>query len=228
MMLPELLLIEDDADQAAWVIRNLASVINVTWVDSAPKALAYLESKSFPLVLFDLRLGSSDGLALVAEMRSRRLIDDEVKIIAITSSQEEDDINNIHLANIHEVLYKPVKSSIFRSVIQKYLRQVMAKKSGEYRKGPFRFLLASKTVLFETASELIKLDISITGFKILLSLARSEGSILSRNQLLDSIGDEGDVNERVIDVHINSLRAASAYLRQHIVTHRGIGYRLEL
>lgn len=227
-MLPELLLIEDDPAQAAWVQHTLSSLLSVVWVDNGKKAMTYLESKSFPLILLDLKLGSTDGVTLLSEMRNRKLIDDGVKIIALTSSEDEEEINGAHLADINEVIHKPVKSSILKSLLQKYLRQIIVNRSGEYRKGPLRFSLAEKNVFLENKDELIKLDISVTCFKILLALAKASGAILTRDQLLDCLGDEGTVGERVIDVHINSIRNLDKYFKNHISTHRGIGYCLQV
>lgn len=184
MIRNELLLIEDDAAQAAWVQHTLSSLIPCTWVESGPKALTYLKTKKFPIILLDLKLGAHSGIALLEQLRREKLINGETKIIVLTSSEEEEEISNAHLANIHEVIHKPVKSAVLRSIVQKYLRQIVNNDCGEYRVGPLRFALAEKIVFYENEEQMIRLDISLTNYKILYALAKASNTILSRNPSL--------------------------------------------
>ena len=61
---------------------------------------------------------------------------------------------------------------------------------------------------------------------LLLSLIRSKGRVLSREQLLDRIsGREYEVFDRSVDVHISSLRKKLGRSQEMLQTVRGIGYR---
>lgn len=224
----ELLLVEDDPAQAAWVQHTLSSTLPVIWVDGGAKAIAYLETKAFPIILLDLKLGNGSGIELLNELRKKKLISEQTKIIVLTSSLEEEDISNAHTANINEVIHKPVKAAILKSIVQKYQRQIISNEIGEYRVGPLRFSLAEKNVFLEDENKMTRLSISLTDYRILLAMAKAANTILSRDQILDKLGDEGEVGERVIDVHINTLRTIHPFLKAHICTHRGIGYSLQL
>jgi two-component system phosphate regulon response regulator PhoB len=52
---------------------------------------------------------------------------------------------------------------------------------------------------------------------------------MTRNQLIDkAIGNDADVSDRTIDVHVTSLRGKLGTARKLIETVRGVGYRLAI
>lgn len=67
---------------------------------------------------------------------------------------------------------------------------------------------------------------------LLLVLLRRPGRVWSREQLLSEVwGDDIESTDRTVDTHIKTLRAKLRELRpdlELIVTHRGMGYSLEL
>jgi two-component system catabolic regulation response regulator CreB len=69
-------------------------------------------------------------------------------------------------------------------------------------------------------------------FRLLGALLRSPGRIHSREQLLEAAwGDDSDSTDRTVDTHIKTLRAKLRQAdpaRECIVTHRGMGYSIEL
>ena len=66
-------------------------------------------------------------------------------------------------------------------------------------------------------------------YDLLLALARNPGLVLSRRQLLAAVwDDDAYVDERVVDVHIRTLRRALGDDAAHpsiIETIRSVGYR---
>lgn len=67
-------------------------------------------------------------------------------------------------------------------------------------------------------------------FELLATLARANGRVLSREQLMDALGgEEHDAFDRSIDVHISKLRAKlerDPRAPRYIKTVRGVGYAL--
>ena len=79
-------------------------------------------------------------------------------------------------------------------------------------------LLKNKTEIIITLSE----------FNILQRFLHYRGKVLTRNQLLDHIQDEGEsIIDRNIDVHIASLRKKLGPDFNWIETIRGVGYRFK-
>jgi two-component system catabolic regulation response regulator CreB len=69
-------------------------------------------------------------------------------------------------------------------------------------------------------------------YGMLQALLRRPGKVWSRNQLLGEVwGDDADSTDRTVDTHVKTLRAKLREVRpdlELIVTHRGIGYSLDL
>ena len=68
-------------------------------------------------------------------------------------------------------------------------------------------------------------------FELLEMLMRNEGRVLTRMQLIDRVWGSDYVGDtKTLDVHIKRLRAKiepDPGLPQHILTVRGLGYKLE-
>ncbi len=75
-----------------------------------------------------------------------------------------------------------------------------------------------------------RLDLSHTGYSLLVHMMVHPGRVYSRGQLLDAIwGEDKDVNERTVDANISRLRRALRFAgaRGVIRTARSGGYSLE-
>jgi DNA-binding response OmpR family regulator len=76
-----------------------------------------------------------------------------------------------------------------------------------------------------------QVQLTSTECSLLLELIRHHGQTVTRDELLDSLGDHGRVFDRTIDRHICNLRRKlepTPKASSLIVTVHGIGYRLNL
>ncbi len=68
--------------------------------------------------------------------------------------------------------------------------------------------------------------VTLTEFKLLYHLAMHPGIAYARYDLLDHIGNDGDiVTDRTVDVHVRNVRNKIAPYGDYIETVRGVGYR---
>lgn len=69
-----------------------------------------------------------------------------------------------------------------------------------------------------------------TEFRLLCELAEHAGRVLSRQQLLSRVWGYDSGDERLVDVHVGRLRQkieADPANPKHLVTLRGLGYKLQ-
>src|SRR6266702_563289 len=65
-----------------------------------------------------------------------------------------------------------------------------------------------------------------TEFHILHFLARRPGWVFTRYQIVDAVrGEDAEVTERSVDVHVAAIRRKLGNYRELIETLRGVGYR---
>ncbi len=75
-------------------------------------------------------------------------------------------------------------------------------------------------------NELVTL--TLTEFKLLLTLVKQQGKVLTRDALLDAAwGDDYVGFDRTVDTHVRRLRAKLGHMGAHVETIRGLGYRFK-
>ena len=76
-----------------------------------------------------------------------------------------------------------------------------------------------------------QLPLTLTEFRLLCELAGSPGRVFSRQALLERVWDyDYFADGRIVDVHIARLRRkveADPSAPRHVVTVRGLGYKLQ-
>ena len=77
----------------------------------------------------------------------------------------------------------------------------------------------------------VEVHLTKTEFKLLVELASSPGKVFSREILLDKVwGHDYFADGRLVDVHVRRLRTkveADPANPRHVVTVRGLGYKLQ-
>ena len=80
-------------------------------------------------------------------------------------------------------------------------------------------------------SDGVELHLTKTEFRLLCELAQNPGRVFSRESLLDKVwGYDYFGDGRLVDVHVRRLRTkveADPANPRHVVTVRGLGYRLQ-
>ncbi len=194
---------------------------------AARPLLHYLQQHLPDLLVLDLMLPDADGLeicqALKREPRSAAL-----PIVMLTARAEKPDIVLGLEYGADDYLVKPFSPSELVARIKAVLRRSAgpaAASGGILRLGD---LLSLDPGRHQARVREKAVDLTTTEFSILLMLARKPGWVFSREQILDSLwGDEKDVIDRTVDVHIRHLREKLGDAGALIRNIRGVGYKIE-
>lgn len=222
-------MIEDDHRLATMVRSYLAaSGFEVAVADDAGRGLRLLDKQPFNLVLLDLMLPDTDGLNVCRQIRSQSAI----PIIMVTAKGETTDrVVGLELG-ADDYLTKPFEP---RELLAR-IRAVLRRHQGQAR-APGQVLSFGRLEI-DTAARQVRLDgqlreLTSRQYELLLVMAQRAGRVLSRDQLLDFLPDNGGVggndngDDRSIDVHIGRIRLAiedDAHHPRRIITVRGAGY----
>jgi DNA-binding response OmpR family regulator len=197
----------------------------VTAVPTAEQALRHqLEGGAAEAVLVDLMLPGMSGFDCIRELR--RLSD--VPIIVVSARDDTHDIVAALEAGGDDYVVKPVAVKELSARMRALQRR--ARPSGTARQ-TFRF----GQLLIDPAAGEVRLDdapvsVTRTEFRLLCVLAEHTGQVLSRAQLLEQVWQYDFADERLVDVHVGRLRRkieADPAAPQHLVTVRGLGYKLQ-
>ena len=183
-------------------------------------ALALLGQAQFDAAVIDLGLPDGDGLAVCRAARAAG----EPAVIVLTARAEESSAVASLDAGADDYIVKPFRA---RELISR-LGAILRRRGGTvYRLGTLELdALAAQVrcggeLLFLTAQE----------YRLLLFFAAHPGQLLTRDQLLSALWDQGGsfVNDNTLTVTVKRLREKlAAPNAPRIVTVRGMGYRLEV
>lgn len=230
-MIPNILLIEDQADVQRTVKTILGPLYRLSVVATAAGALAAAERSGIDLVLLDVKLPDEDGFHLFTRLKALPALK-AVPIIFLTGQSAVTDRVTGFSLGADDYIVKPFEPLEFRARIEAKLQsRLLAKEEGEViRKGRLELNRAMIRASAKTPSgEGVDLRLTPSEFRLLAHFVLHEGHVLSRDQLMTAAwGDEVHVLDRTIDRHVSSLRKKLDPAFETIEAIHGVGYRFSL
>ena len=179
------------------------------------------------LVLLDLMLPGTSGTEV-----ARRLKADArtaaIPIIMLTAKSEETDVVVGLTLGADDYVTKPFSMKILLARLNTVLRR------GETPTAmPDTALLKAGPLTIDPSKHEVSINgeavkLTLTEFKLLISLVTARGRVLTRDQLMDkAMGTDVFVTDRAIDVHITAIRKKLGTSSWLIRTVRGVGYSLQ-
>lgn len=220
-----ILVAEDEADIAMVLADDLS--LEGHEVEIAPNGREAAErgrESGWELILLDVMLPGKDGFDVCRELRKAGV---RTPIILLTAkSHEAEKVMGLDLG-ADDYVTKPFNPRELRARIRAVLRRTDGDAGASLRFGDVE--LDAARVEVRVGGKPI--DVTTTEFKLLLALARNRGRVLSRERLIDlAWGQDTFITERAVDAHIVNLRRKlepQASEPRHIVSVRGMGYRLD-
>ncbi len=172
--------------------------ISVMTYTDGNKFLADFPKKAFDLVTLDIKMPKIDGLEVLRKIRT----DSQIPVILLTSKDEEvDEIVGLR-TGADDYITKPFSQRLLLERINVLLR----------RKTIQSKFVETGFLNIDDERHLCKwkgkdVDLTITEFLIIKSLAENPGQVKSRGQLMDVAYGQGTyVDDRTIDTHVKRLR----------------------
>jgi DNA-binding response OmpR family regulator len=214
------LLVEDDAVLGDALRRTLDRAGYTTrLVGSGSAALAVLSDAEPDVVLLDMGLPDRDGLGVCREIRERS----RVPILAITGRGDVAARVQGLRSGADDYLVKPVSTDELLARIEAVLRRSTgAAVAADVRVGDVTVHLDRRAVTVEGEA----VALTRKEFDLLAALARREGAVVERGELLEQVWGTTDASAaRTLEAHVASLRSKLG-AHEVVSTVRGVGYRL--
>ncbi|MEI7618169.1 MAG: response regulator transcription factor [Actinomycetota bacterium] len=192
---------------------------------SGEEAIELFRRASPDVVLIDIMLPGIDGFELCRHLRKTS----DVPIVMVTARVDTHDVVAGLEAGADDYLTKPFAPKELSARIRALLRRIRPM-------GPAhaRLVFGDLEIIADEGKVLLageELHLTKTEFRLLVELAQSPGRVFSRELLLDKVwGYDYFGDGRLVDVHIRRLRTkveADPANPRHVVTVRGLGYRLQ-
>ncbi|WP_341360052.1 response regulator transcription factor [Georgenia sp. M64] len=221
-------LVVDDEPGIRRVLRGYleGEGLEVAEAATGEEAVARVRRTGPDLVLLDVMLPDVDGIEVLRRIRTFS----DVYVVLVTARAEETD-KLVGLAiGADDYVTKPFSP---REVVAR-VKAVLRRGRGGAEEGARLVLdgLVVDPVAHEVHVDDRAVSLSALEFDLLAALAGSPGRVFSRRQLLERVwGYDFYGDERVVDVHVRSLRKElgdDATSPRIIGTVRGVGYKLLL
>jgi DNA-binding response OmpR family regulator len=231
-----LLVVEDDdhiRTALRWALEDEG--YDVAEAVSGEEAIEAVAMAAPDLMVVDLMLGSTDGFAVIREVRR----DHDLPIIVVSARADTHDIVAALEAGADDYVTKPFEVKEITARLRALRRR--AGSSGAAG-GPSAqnevvldgdpdapLILREERGTVHRGTEQVPL--TLTEFRLLCELAASPGRVFSRQALLERVWEHGFFgDERIVDVHVRRLRTKverDPSAPRLVVTVRGLGYRLD-
>jgi DNA-binding response OmpR family regulator len=220
------LLVEDDA-RVRRVLRLALEDEGFSVLEAADGGQCVERVRAAPpdIMLLDVMLPDRDGFAVCREVRRGS----DVPIIMVTARTDSHDVVAGLESGADDYVTKPLVAKELAARIRALLRRAEPL-SGH----PARHVVSGDLDIGIDDGVVCRdgkpISLTRTEFRLLVELASVEGRICSREHLLDRVWGYGYFGDsRIVDVHIRRLRTKverDPASPRHVVTARGLGYRL--
>jgi DNA-binding response OmpR family regulator len=221
-----ILVVEDDERiRSSMRLALEAEGYDVRDVASGEEALELFTESPTDVALIDIMLPGIDGFETCRALRRQSA----VPIIIVTARADTHDVVAGLEAGADDYVTKPFVAKELAARIRALLRRARPTEEdpGALSFGNLQLLPDQGVLRYADGTEV---HCTRTEFRLLCELAASPNKVLSREQLLDRVwGYDYFGDGRLVDVHIRRLRTkveADPALPQHILTVRGMGYKL--
>jgi DNA-binding response OmpR family regulator len=192
---------------------------------SGEEAITLWAQHHADVVLIDIMLPGIDGFELCRTLRRTS----DVPIVMVTARADTHDIVAGLEAGADDYLTKPFAPKELSARIRALLRRVRPSGPSNPRLvfGDLEIIPDEGKVTLDG----VEIHLTKTEFRLLCELAQNPGRVFSRESLLDKVWGYGYFGDsRLVDVHVRRLRTkveTDPANPRHVVTVRGLGYRLQ-
>lgn len=217
-----ILLIEDDpAVRQGLELALSRQGHRVDAVESGERGLERLRADRPDVVVLDLMLPGIDGFEVCRRIQAAG----DVPIIMLTARGDDMDVVAGLEAGADDYVVKPVQARVLEARIRAVLRRTGREQAALEHHGDLTIDRAGLVVTKHGA----RVRLTPTELRLLLELSATPGRVHSRQQLLESVWDQGFLGDsRLVDACVQRLRAKiedDSAAPVYVQTARGFGYR---
>ena len=184
-----------------------------------------MEEEIPDLLLLDIMLPEEDGMEILKKLRDNRKTKNLPIIMLTAKGTEYDKVLGLD-SGADDYVAKPFSMMELMSRIKALLRrsEIKEEKKDTYQVEPL-YVNISKHIVKVNDEEVNSL--TYKEFELLSMLLKHQETVLSRDQILQSIwGYDFDGESRTVDVHVRTLRQKLGDAGKLIETVRGFGYKI--
>lgn len=226
------LIVDDEVYITELIAINLEEDFKVICCHDGLDAVEIAAKELPDIILLDIMLPGIDGFEVCRRIRSNELTS-KIPIIMISVKKEESDkVGGLKLG-ADDYITKPFSVNELLARIDAVLRRMSKEDSINPQND--NIISIGNIVIDNNKYEVTKkgepIELTLREFKLLQTLARNKGNLVSREVLIKEVWGHTNVSDsRTLDVHIRKLRKKleeNDKFPEYIETVRGLGYMIK-
>lgn len=160
------------------------------------------------LITLDLNLPDGDGLRFCSELRASPQCEN-IPIFILSGNHSISEKMHGFQLGIEDYIVKPFEPMELKARIEARLKKISSQQIQEniIKIGKLIINLSCHRIELDLKKGPLRIDLSTTEFKILSYLARHQGQVKSREQIISTVwGEDLHLTDRTVDSHISRIR----------------------
>lgn len=220
----KILVVEDEKKVANFIKRGLEEEkYEVDTANDGETGLHMAVDGSYGLVILDVMLPKRDGMSIVKELRSKKVM---VPVLMLTAKDSLDDIIAGLNSGSDDYLTKPFAFAELLARVRALLRRTELERGAEIRFADLRLDPVTHKVWRKDK----EIDLTAKEYALLEFFMRNPNQVLTRTTIAENVWDYVfDSFTNIIDVYVNYLRKKVDRDAEKKLIHtvRGLGYILK-
>ncbi len=221
----KILVVEDEKKVASFIKRGLEEEkFEVDIANDGENGLQMALEGSYRLLILDLMLPKRDGLSIVKELRSRKMM---VPVLILTAKDSLEDIIAGLNSGSDDYLTKPFAFAELLARVRAMLRRTELDRGAEIRFADLRLDPVTHKVWRKDK----EIDLTAKEYGLLEFFMRNPNQVVTRTTIAENVWEDTvfDAFTNIIDVYVNYLRKKvdRDSDKKLIHTVRGLGYILK-
>ncbi|MEP1521948.1 response regulator [Ascidiaceihabitans sp.] len=221
---PLVLIVEDEREIASMLRTYFErDGFRTVMASDGETAITHAGMLSPDIIILDVGLPKMDGFDVLKEITNKF----STPVIMATSHAEDLDKLLALRIGADDYVVKPFNPLEIVARARAVLKRGRAAETKTLAYGQIKVDVQSHVAIVDRPDGVLKLDLTLTEFRLLSHAIRFPTLVFSRLDLLDSCLSESDAVERTVDSHISNLRRklSKAGIEGHFAGVRGVGYR---
>ena len=220
-----ILIVEDDSqigDLIEFTLNNAG--YSTVKFDNANDALIYLNINKPDLIVLDLMLPGLQGEDFIRFVKNKEDLK-KIPILIVTAKSHDDLFAKLLNEGADDFLVKPFSIKVLVAKVNAILRRINKFPSNKITVYGIEMDLEG----FEVYVDGVPVELTKTEFGILRMFLENPNKVFTREEILFKVwGDDADIGDRTVDVHVSKLRKKLMDKGNSIKSIPRVGYKFKL
>ncbi|MDC0254605.1 response regulator transcription factor [Bacteriovoracales bacterium] len=218
----KILVVDDNPDMRRLVHETLKKSYDLKLVGTGKECLFEVQSFSPDLIILDIMLPDMDGYNIASELKLKEK-SKSIPIIMLSAKVGSSSRSIGYKLGAINYVEKPFEPYELLVIVDGVFSNLNNERGEVISLEDLHIDLSRQEVKVEGSV----ISLTTSEFKILMTLAQNQGEVVKRNKMLELIKFEGhEVNERIVDTHISTIRKKIKRSELSIKSVYSEGYRL--